>query len=163
MGGLGGLPQVLSKVSGTQVLSWGVPQSQVRFPRSFPEGATPVPGSFPGLWSQVLSQGCTPVLTRKGYPSPGLGVLQSQPGGYPMTGLPPPQPGQNWSTPQPGQDWGTPWPGQDWVTPPPPPLQSGMGYPLARTGVPLGQNWGNPPTPNPETEHLMEYLLCDGR
>ena len=47
-------------------------------------GGYPLPGSFPGLWSQVLSQVAdTPV---------------------PARGIPP---GQEWGT-DPGQDWGTP-------------------------------------------------------
>ena len=74
--------------------------SRLLVPRPFWKGGTPVPGSCPGHWSQVLSQ----VLSR-GYPSPGgqdrTGVLPSQvrmgylPGqirmGYPP---PPPRPGQ---------------------------------------------------------------------
>ena len=72
-------------------------------------GGTPVPGSFPGLWSQVLSRG-TPVPGS----FPGLwsqvlswGVPQSWPSGG--------TPGQGTSSqdrtgvpPQLGQDWGTP-------------------------------------------------------
>ena len=58
----------------------------------FTGGGTPVPGSFPGLWSQVLS----------------WGMPQSWPGGTPVpaggtqdrTGVPP----------QPEQDWGIPLP-----------------------------------------------------
>ena len=47
-------------------------------------GGTPVPGSFPGHWSQVLSWGGTPVLVGGGVlPQPGLG--------YPPT----PQPSQD--------------------------------------------------------------------
>ena len=48
------------------------------------EGGTPVPGSFPGLWSQVLSRGYPsprffPIFLVPGglgtYPSPGCGTL----------------------------------------------------------------------------------------
>ena len=62
-----------------------------------PDGDTPVPGSFPGSWSQVLFQGRVPQFQ--------LGVPQFQPGiGYSL--------GQDWGTPN--QDWGTPpWPRQD--------------------------------------------------
>ena len=81
---------------------------QVCGPRSF-VGCTPIPGSFPGLWSQVIS-GVTPVLAG------GTPVL-----GYPQpdrTGVPPSQdkvtPNWEWGSPQlgigyhPGWHWGTP-------------------------------------------------------
>ena len=71
---------------------WEVPQSQVlsqvSVPRSF-LGGTPVPGSFPGLWFQVLSGG-TPVP-----PSSDWGIPQLE---VPQTGVPP-WPGQDWDTP----------------------------------------------------------------
>ena len=60
----------------------GVPQSQVPSkvtgPRPFP-GGTPVPGSFQGFWSQVLSGG-TPIPAEGTPVLPG-GVPQSWPGG----------------------------------------------------------------------------------
>ena len=76
---------------------------------------------------QVLLGGDTLVLAR----------------GYPTTGW---QHCPGWCTPtplcRPGQDCYTPWPGQDRVA-----SQSGVGFPLSRTGVP------------PRTEQQGEYLL----
>ena len=96
-------------------------------------GSTPVPGSFQGLWSQVLSGG---------YPSPGWGSTSVLPrgtlvlaGGYPRTGVPLAKTGvpsvrigvplvRTWVHPchdrgtsslQPGL--GPPPPGQDWGAP----------------------------------------------
>ena len=77
---------------------------------------TPVPGSFPGHWSQVIS-----------------GVPQSWLGEVLHDGAP------CW----PGQDLGTLQPSSGWGTPPPrtgvPPGQVRMGYP-----PPHGLDWGNP-------------------
>ena len=106
--------------------SQGVPQFQL--------GGTPVPGSFPGLCSQVFflevpspSQGDTPV------PAGGNPIPARR---YPRIGY---SPGQHWGTPN--QDWGTPpWPRHDWGTPP----QPGQGYPS-------------------KTEQQTESLLCSGR
>ena len=73
-------------------------------------GGTPVPGSFAGVWSQVLSRG---TLVQGSFP----GVWsQSFLEGTPGQGIP----RQDWATPS--KDLGTPCPG--------------LGYPLARAGVP---------------------------
>ena len=72
-------------------------------------GGTPVPCSFPGLWSQVLSGG---------YPSPGWG--------YPRTGYPPARSGLGYV------------PTRPWLENPPPPSQDRTGVPLVRTGIPPG-------------------------
>ena len=117
---------------------------------------TPVPGSFPGLWSQILSQeepggpspgwgcsvlaGSTPVLTRgtpeQGYTSlPGLDSGTPQPElGYPLLGLGYPLAGTG-ILPPPARTGVPLWPGLVYlparVTPPPHP---------ARTGVPPRHN-----------------------
>ena len=85
-------------------------------------GGTPVPGSFPGLLSQVLSWGYpslrSHVLSQKGwYPGLWYHVLS---GRYhsPGWGVPYPQPGLIY--PRPGQNW--------------------LGYPPAGIGVPPSQD-----------------------
>ena len=76
-------------------------------------GGTPVPGSFPGHWSQVLSRGGTPVLAIRvpstGCPQPGQDSTGlGYPSGQNRTGVPPPIASPGWGTPS--QDWGTtPW------------------------------------------------------
>ena len=85
---------------------WGKVMFSVCSPR---RGNTPVPGSFQGLWSKVLSRG-TPVLAGRGVPLSWLG-------GYPRTG-------QGVS---PARTGGTP--SQDW---------NGLGYPLPQTGYTAG-------------------------
>ena len=107
------------------------------FPRSLVPGpfqrGTPVSGSFPGYWSQVLSRWGTPVLAEGGYPSPSWGM-----GGTPVGG--------------------TPWPGQDWGTPPP--SQVRMGYPLARIGTgtpPHPSQGGYPPLPSQDSRASTCY------
>ena len=108
-------------------------------------GGTPVPGSFQGLWSQVLSRevsgypsahlgggGCSPVLT-EGYPSPSQGV-----------------PSPSWRYPSPGQRV----------------PQSQLGYPILgypsrkdRTGLspplpqPAGTGLGHSPAPPPPRQN----------
>ena len=57
---------------------------------SKPGGGTPLPGFFPGHWSQVLSGGTTVLGSFPGYWSQVLS------GGYPNMGYPP---SQNWGTP----------------------------------------------------------------
>ena len=61
-------------------------------------GGKPIPGSFPGLWSQILSG---EVPQDRGTPNQEWGT-----------------PCQDWSTPS--QDWGTPWP---WLGYPPTPAR----------------------------------------
>ena len=79
----------------SQVLSGGVPQSQV-LSRSLVPGPfwrdtpVPVPGSFPGHGSQVLS--------REGVPQPGQDGYSPQPG---QDGVPPLWPGQRYPPPCP--------------------------------------------------------------
>ena len=75
--------------------------SQVSGPRFF-TGGTTVPGSFPHLWSQVLSQGVpqSQVLSWVSGPSSFLGVPQSWPEG--------------------SEDWSTPSQDRTGVPPPPP-------------------------------------------
>ena len=91
-----GVPQsqVLSNVSGPRSFWGGVPQSQVLSkvsgPRSFLRGA-PVPGSFQGLWPQVLLGGGGIPVPAGGYPTPGQGSTQSWLGGGPRTAVPPNQ------------------------------------------------------------------------
>ena len=97
------------------------------FPRSF-QGDTPVSGSFPGHWSQVLSgrgshtpapghwpqvfsRGGTSVMAGR-VPHSFLGVPQSWPGGIPVCGYP--SPGKDWVHPSQVR-MGTPYPGQDGV------------------------------------------------
>ena len=102
------------------------------FPRSLVlcpfQGGTPVPGSFHGLCSQVLSRGVPQFWPR------GTSVLGQDWGlGYPQLGL---------GYPQPWQDWGTPW-ARTGV----PPGRTGLGYTL-------GHDWGTSPArtwvpPNP--------------
>ena len=109
-----------------------VPQSQVLSQIthliSFPGGTpVPVPGSFPGYWSQVISGG-TLVPVPGSFPGPFQGVPQACHGvpqswqGYPspvmgtlsLDGVTPARSG--WDTPlariglgvHPSQDWGTP-------------------------------------------------------
>ena len=106
------------------------------FPRSMVIGpfwgrGTPVPGSFPGHWSQVPS---------RGYPNPGQGVPQSWLGGTPgwtRQNWGSPCEGQGWGSPTARSGWGTPWPGQDGVLPWP------------------GQDWGTPPRREQPSEHLL--------
>ena len=87
---------------------WGLPHSLIPGPFS---GVTPGPGSFPGLWYQILSQRGTPVPT--GVPQSQAVVPQSQAGGtpvpcrgYPFLGVLP-QARTGLGYPQPRQDWGT--------------------------------------------------------
>ena len=110
------------------------------FPRSLVPGhfweGTPVPGSFPGLLSHVLSRGpqsCwggggggTPVLTGQ-YPSP------RQEGQYPVPGRRYPSPGQGV-----------------------PRSPASVGYP--KIGVPPQDRTGVPPH-LPDIEQQSEYLL----
>ena len=106
-------------------------------------GGTPVPGSFPGLWSQVLSRGYhsprffprSLILSQVSGPRSFLGEGYPRPfWGYPRTG-----PRQGWGTPS--QDWGTPpWPGLGYPLP-----QPGLEYPLP------SQDWGPPPPPGQVT------------
>ena len=94
------------------------------FPRSlvpgpFCMGATPVPGSFPSHWPQVLSWG-TPVpgffpghwsqVISGGMAQSWLGVQQSWPVRYPTLGWVPPWPGQLYGTLRARSEWGTPHP-----------------------------------------------------
>ena len=100
---------------------------------------TLVQGSFPGIWSQVLSGGTpvlvgsTPVLVK------GTSVLAR---GYPsdIKPLPPPQPGQDWGIPTRTVlgywDWGTSL-RQDWGTPPPPRQNSRASTCYVAGGMPL--------------------------
>ena len=114
-------------------------------------GCTPVPGSFPGLWSQVLSRGY-PILWSHvlsgGYPSPDLeGGTPIPAGGVPVTpvlagGYPSPGQGYPWTGlgyPPPDQDrTGVPLPTRTGLEypPPPPPPEPGLGYPLSPPPAP---------------------------
>ena len=122
----------------SQVCSFTVPGSfQGFFPRSLVPGpflgGTPVPGSFPGHWYQVLSRGYpTPGW---GYPVPDWGYPGQVRMGYPQQGLDGvlPQPGQDGVPLQPELGW-PPWPGLGY-----PPSWAGLGHPAsARSG------WGSP-------------------
>ena len=130
---------------------WGVPQS-------FP-GGTPVPGSFPGHWSQVLS---------RGNPSPGWAGTPVLARDTPGLGYPPAR--SRWGTPS--QVWSTPWPGMEYpsiVSTGVSPSQKKLGYPkpsqnevppFARNGVlpskdrtgvsPSQFRMGYPPAPGTE-------------
>ena len=111
-------------------------------------GYTPLPGSYPGLWSQVLSwrYPSSRFFPRSPVPSPFLGVPHSWLGVL-----------QSWLVGTQYQPGGTP----------------GLGYcpSLDRTGVPhwLVQDWHTTPSqdrtgvPLPhKTEQQSEYLLCNG-
>ena len=95
---------------------------------------TPVPGSFPGHWSQVLFWEGTPVSDIFPGPFRGTPVLMGV--GYPCTGYPKARSG--WGTPWPGQDRVPPWPGQDGV--PPPPGQNSIVSTCYAPPPPPGQN-----------------------
>ena len=96
-------------------------------------------GTYPGLWSQVLSQVSGPVVFLRGYSCPRLeGGTQVTDGGFSST--------RQRGTPVPGG--GYPISGF---------LQTRQGYPPPPQE---GQDWS---TPRPKTEQQSEYLLHGGR
>ena len=101
-------------------------------------GGTAVPGSFPGLWSQVPSQGEVVPQSQLGG-----GGSQSWRGRTPVLAR---------SYPNPGQGQGVPLP------------RIGVPQSQDRTGVPLfPARTGVPPPPPPMTEKQSAYFLRGGR
>ena len=95
-----------------------------------PGGGTPIRGSFPGVWSHVLSRGAPPAsgpmsfLSGRGYPSPGQGGSLGQ--GYPHLELGYPLTRTRLGCTPAGQVLGNPrgwcdvwWRGLEYTPPPP--------------------------------------------
>ena len=142
---------LFSQMSVCPHLEGGYPRPRF-FPRWLVPGpllrGTPVPCSFPGHWSQVLSR---VTGTRSFLGVPQFQVLPRSLVG-PFLGVPRPSEGTSWWSTPPGQDRTVVSPSQ--VRMGYPPGQVRMGYSLARSG------WGTPQDKRAERALTMQQAVC---